>query len=64
MYTRYVMQLGQTVSYPSINISDLVGRQLNDVESKNAPKNIFYSGSMELSTVSRHGINRRIKAGI
>lgn len=42
------MQLGQTVSYPSISISDLVGRQLNDVESKNAPKNIFYSGSMEL----------------
>lgn len=42
------MQLGQTVSYPSIRISDLVGRQLNNVESKNAPKNVFYSGSMKI----------------
>lgn len=46
--TRDVVKLGQTISYVSISISDLVGRQLNDVESKNAPKNIFYSGSMKI----------------
>ncbi len=43
------MQLDKAVSYPSISISDLMGRQLNDVESKNAPKSVFYSGLMKTS---------------
>ena len=42
------MQLDKAVSYPSISVSDLMGRQLNDVESKNAPKGVFYSGSMRI----------------
>lgn len=42
------VQLGQAASYPSISIPDLLGRQLNDAESKNAPRNIFYSGSMKI----------------
>ena len=33
--------------YPSIPVSDLIGRKLNDVESKYSPKNgIFYKGAM------------------
>ena len=33
--------------YPSIRVSDLIGRKLNDVESKHSPKNgVFYKGAM------------------
>ena len=42
------MQSSHTISYQSIHISDLLGRQLNDGESKNAPKSIFYCGSMKI----------------
>lgn len=34
--------------YPSIQLEDLLGRPLNDVESKYAPKKIFYKGSMNI----------------
>ena len=35
--------------YPSIHLADLLGRQLNDVESKFSPKGaVFYSGAMEI----------------
>lgn len=34
--------------YPSIQLKDLLGRPLNDVESKYAPKEIFYKGIMEI----------------
>lgn len=33
--------------YPSIQLKDLLGRPLNDIESKYDPKTIFYEGSME-----------------
>ncbi len=35
-------------SYPSIQINNLLGRLLNDIEKKFAPKMIFYKGSMEI----------------
>lgn len=34
--------------YPSIQLEDLLGRPLNDIESKFKPKNIFYKGTMEI----------------
>ena len=34
--------------YPSIQLKDLLGRSLNDIESKYAPKEIFYEGAMEI----------------
>lgn len=34
--------------YPSIQLKDLLGRPLNDIESKYAPKEIFYKGIMEI----------------
>ncbi len=34
--------------YPSIQLEDLLGRPLNDIESKFKPKTIFYEGSMEI----------------
>lgn len=34
--------------YPSVQLKDLLGRPLNDVESKYAPKEIFYKGIMEI----------------
>lgn len=33
---------------PSIQLKDLLGRPLNDIESKYDPKTIFYEGSMEI----------------
>jgi len=36
------------VEYPSIQLEDLLGRPLNDIESKFKPKTIFYKGSMEI----------------
>lgn len=35
------------IEYSSIQLKDLLGRPLNDIESKYAPKIIFYKGSME-----------------
>ncbi|MDH5431107.1 MAG: DNA-protecting protein DprA [Nitrosopumilus sp.] len=34
--------------YPSIQLENLLGRPLNDIESKFKPKIIFYEGSMEI----------------
>lgn len=34
--------------YPSIQLKDLLGRPLNDIESKYAPKEIFYEGIMDI----------------
>jgi len=36
------------IEYSSIQLKDLLGRPLNDIESKNEPKTIFYEGSMEI----------------
>jgi len=36
------------VDYPSIQLEDLLGRPLNNIEEKFAPKTIFYKGSMEI----------------
>lgn len=38
----------EETSYPSIQLEDLLGRQLNNIEKKFAPKIIFYKGSMEI----------------
>lgn len=36
------------VSYPSIKLAELLGRPLNDIESKFAPEMIFYKGSIDI----------------
>jgi len=36
------------IEYSSIQLKDLLGRPLNDIESKYDPKIIFYEGSMEI----------------
>ena len=38
----------EETSYPSIQLEDLLGRPLNNIEKKFAPKIIFYKGSMEI----------------
>ena len=38
----------EIMEYSSIQLEDLLGRPLNDIEEKYAPKIIFYKGSMEI----------------
>lgn len=41
--------MADLTEHPSIQLADLLGRQLNDVESKFSPKNgVFYKGVMEI----------------
>ncbi len=38
----------EEIKYQHTKLENLLGRSLNDIESKFAPKNIFYKGSMEI----------------
>jgi len=38
----------EEIKYQHAKLENLLGRSLNDIESKFAPKNIFYKGSMEI----------------
>ena len=38
----------EKIKYQHTKLENLLGRSLNDIESKFAPKNIFYKGSMEI----------------
>ena len=40
--------MAERKEYSSIQLKDLLGRSLNDIESKYEPKIIFYEGSMEI----------------
>jgi len=38
----------EEIKYPSVQLKDLLGRSLNDIESKFEPKVIYYKGDMEI----------------
>jgi len=38
----------EEITYPSIQLKDLLGSPLNDIEAKYTPKEIFYKGSMDI----------------
>ena len=56
------------IKYSSIDLKSLLGRPLNDIEEKYAPKIIYYKGSMEIplpcARVSIIGSRRASKKGL
>lgn len=40
--------MAEKTSYPSTDLQNLLGRQLDDIEEKYAPKTIYYMGSMQI----------------
>ena len=41
-------EMVEEIEYPSIDLKNLLGRPLNDIEEKYAPKTIYYEGVMEI----------------